>query len=154
MTRSHHGWMEEAIRLSERCPRSDAAYSVGCLVLDAAGKLVSTGYSRERDGGVHAEEVALYKADEAEIDLRGGTVYTTLEPCHPRKSGKMSCTAHIIHRGIAQVVYAFREPVHFVTCTGIATLREKGIEVIALEDFADEVRRVNAHILAAVQTAP
>lgn len=145
------GWMREAVRLSEKCPRSDAAFSVGCVVLDAAGALVATGYSRELDGGMHAEEIALAKADRMGVVVRGGTVFSTLEPCHPRKSGKTSCTTHIINRGIARVVYAWREPEHFVTCLGTATLRERGIEVVTIDEFASEVRRVNAHILAALQ---
>ncbi|MFM8675468.1 MAG: bifunctional diaminohydroxyphosphoribosylaminopyrimidine deaminase/5-amino-6-(5-phosphoribosylamino)uracil reductase, partial [Vulcanococcus sp.] len=50
---------------------------VGCVVLDAGGRLVGEGFHAVA-GGPHAEVVALRQAGER---ARGGTAVVTLEPC-------------------------------------------------------------------------
>jgi diaminohydroxyphosphoribosylaminopyrimidine deaminase / 5-amino-6-(5-phosphoribosylamino)uracil reductase len=55
-------WLREAIELSRRCPPSASAFSVGAVLVSAAGRVIATGYSRERDPKDHAEEVALARA--------------------------------------------------------------------------------------------
>ncbi len=145
MEKTDHDWMIEAIELSKQCPPAET-FNVGCLVLNAEGKLVASGFSRERDGGVHAEETALAKVDEDRLLVEGGTLYSTLEPCHPRLSGKTSCTQHIINHKIRRVVYAAKEPKFFVVCKGAETLTERGIEVIHLQELEELVQEINVHI--------
>jgi diaminohydroxyphosphoribosylaminopyrimidine deaminase/5-amino-6-(5-phosphoribosylamino)uracil reductase len=60
------GWLREAIELSARCPPSRSAFSVGAVLVSADGRVIATGYSRERDPADHAEEVALAKAGAAD----------------------------------------------------------------------------------------
>lgn len=145
MEKTDLDWMLDAIELSKQCPAAET-FNVGCLVLNAEGKLVSTGFSRERDGGAHAEETALAKADERLIVVGGGVLYSTLEPCHPRLSGKTSCTQHIINRKLRKVVFGAQEPLYFVQCKGVETLMKHGIEVVYLAEVEHLVREVNKHI--------
>lgn len=137
----------QAIELSRRCPPSTKAFSVGAVIV-VGSAVIATGYSRETDDSVHAEEVALRRALDQGIDLRDATLYSSVEPCSVRLSGKTPCVERIVNCGIRRVVFALREPPTFVTCRGCETLRERGVEVLVLEDYADEVARINEHLLA------
>jgi len=137
-------WLRVAIEESRRCPPSDTAFSVGAVIVDAAGREISRGYSRDTDPLVHAEESALSKVD---TDLTGATIYSSLEPCSARRSRPLSCAALIRAAGIPRVVYAWGEPVMFVDGHGVEELVGAGIEVVQVPDLADAVREVNAHLL-------
>ena len=104
------------------------------------------GYSLETGDSVHAEEVALAKAEQLAIEVTGATLYSSLEPYSVRLSGKRSCTSRIIAAGIRKVVFAMREPPTFVTCEGLAQLRAAGIEVVEIPDLAARVAQVNQHL--------
>src|SRR6266542_606863 len=80
-------WLSMAIELSRCCPKSDRSFAVGAVVVDSADRLLTTGYSLELGLGWHAEEVALHKASEDGLDLRGCTLFSSLEPCSVRLSG-------------------------------------------------------------------
>lgn len=74
-------------------------------------------------GGPHAEASAL-----ANVDARGATLYTTLEPCVPFEGKKTPpCSEAIIEAGVAKVVIGILDP--HVGGPGVARLREAGIEV-------------------------
>ncbi|MGH3727932.1 MAG: dCMP deaminase [Micromonosporaceae bacterium] len=145
--RAHHGadrrWLERAIELSRRCPPSRTAFSVGAVLVDAAGREIATGYSREGDPTEHAEEAALRKAGTV---APGTTSYSSMEPCGARKSRPRPCAALIRDAGIVRVVYALREPALFVDGEGDELLRTAGVEVVEITDLADAVRQVNAHL--------
>jgi diaminohydroxyphosphoribosylaminopyrimidine deaminase/5-amino-6-(5-phosphoribosylamino)uracil reductase len=137
-------WMERAIDLSRLCPPVPHAYSVGAVVVDADGKELATGYSRETDPVVHAEESALGKL--ADVPA-GATIYSTLEPCSERKSRPLSCTHLILAAGIQRVVIAWREPDLFVAdCQGVELLTAAGVEVVELPELAEAARAVNPHL--------
>ncbi len=106
------------------------------------------GYTGETALENHAEEEAITKALAAGADTRGGTIYSTIEPCTVRKSKSESCTDLIIRHGIGRVVFALREPDRFVRCEGVRCLTDAGIEVCEIADFAPDVIRINAHIIA------
>ncbi len=55
-------WLAAAIDLSRRCSPSRTAFSVGAILVGAAGEVIATGYSREVGPMDHAEEVALGRA--------------------------------------------------------------------------------------------
>jgi len=141
-----------AIELSRSCPPAAGAFSVGALVADAAGQVISTGYSREPLRGLgdpdrnHAEEVALAKLG-ADSRLAAATIYTSLEPCSPRASRPLSCTDHILAARIPRVVLALREPAVLAVCDGADRLRAAGVEVVELPELAAPVRAVNDHLL-------
>jgi len=79
----------------------------------------------ERFGGLHAERNALAAAGD---DLRGATMYVTLEPCcHQGKTPP--CTGAILAAGIARVVVAMTDPDENVAGRGIEILRGAGVQV-------------------------
>lgn len=137
-------WLAAAIKLSRRCPPSRSAFSVGAIVVDAAGTRIAAGFSRQEQPDDHAEEVALRQAPD---DLSGATIYSSLEPCRTRLSRPKSCVDLIVAAGIARVVYALAEPPIFVPGNGAQALRDNGIEVVQRDELADEVRNVNAHLV-------
>ncbi len=141
-------WLTIAIGLSRRCPPSATAFSVGAVLVGASGEVISTGYSREVDAASHAEEAALARAAAAAADLRGATLYSSLEPCAMRKSRPAPCAALVVAAGLRRVVIAWREPPVFVPGGGAAYLTARGVTVVDMPDLAPEARAVNAHVLS------
>ena len=146
-------WLAEAVRLSADCVPSLSAFSVGSVLVAANGIEVSRGYSRQESIADHAEEVALRRASAAGADLRGATIYSSLEPCGHRLSRSAGCAELIIEHGIRRVVFALPEPDLFVPARGARWLRSAGVTVLVDPDLADGVRAVNAHLLP-VRTGP
>jgi 5-amino-6-(5-phosphoribosylamino)uracil reductase len=140
-------WLDVAIGEARRCPPSRAAFSVGAVIVDAAGREMSRGYSREGDPHVHAEESALSKISPVDPRLAGATIYSSLEPCSARTSRPAPCASLIRAAGIPRVVYAWREPVLFVDGRGVEELSEAGIDVQQIPDLEPEARSMNAHLL-------
>ena len=138
-------WLREAIEMSRRCPPSASAFSVGAVLVSAAGRVIATGYSRERDPKDHAEEVALARAAGDPL-LAGATLYSSLEPCLARASRPRSCTELIIDAGIGRVVIAWLEPPLFVAGGGGAALRRAAVTVAEIPWLAELARSVNAHL--------
>ncbi|MFG1790778.1 deaminase [Nocardia sp. NPDC049149] len=140
-------FMRRAIELARKCPPSETAFSVGAvLVVD--GVAIATGYSRETDAKVHAEESALNKLDPDDPRLATATIYSTLEPCSQRATAsRPPCTDRILRAGIPRVVVAWREPATFVTnCVGLERLRQHGVEVVELPELAAEAMSMNRHL--------
>ncbi len=142
-TSNDETWLLKAIDLSSKCPQTERAFSVGAIIIAVNDQIISSGYSRERNSGDHAEELAITKALDSKMNLNGATIYSALEPCNPRLSGKTSCADLIIQSGIKRVVFALYEPPTFVTCTGAKKLKDHGIEVIVLDRLADLVKQKN-----------
>lgn len=142
-------WMERAIELAHRCPPADGAYSVGAVIVDAHGYEIASGFSRETDAKVHAEEAALAKLPADDPRLVDATIYSTLEPCSQRASRPRTCTQLILAAGIRRVVIAWREPPLFVAdCQGYELLTAAGVSVVELTDLAEPARAMNAHLRA------
>ncbi|MFF5296268.1 deaminase [Paractinoplanes globisporus] len=138
-------WMRRAVALAGRSPRSETAFAVGAVIVDAAGREVAAGWSRDTDPFVHAEESALVKA--VGVDLSAATLYSTLEPCSKRAHRPgATCTGLILAARIPRVVIAWREPDIFVTCEGVALLTAAGVSVVELPEFAAQARAVNGHL--------
>ncbi|WP_113698815.1 deaminase [Nonomuraea lactucae] len=136
-----HHWLVKAIELAKQCPSSSTAFSVGAIIVDQHGREIASGYSRDTDVHVHAEESALSRADP--LSLCHATLYSSLEPCSTRKSRPTSCTDLILRAGIPRVVIAWREPSLFVAdCQGVELLQAHGVEVTELSDLADMARSV------------
>ena len=96
---------------------------VGAVVV-RNGKVIATGATSPY-GGPHAEAAAL-----ANIDARGTTLYTTLEPCMPF-AGKRTrpCTDVIVEAGVSRVVIGIEDPHAPVRGEGAGYLRDRGIQV-------------------------
>ncbi|MFC6011703.1 deaminase [Nocardia lasii] len=142
-----HRFMHRAIALARNCPPSDTAYSVGAVIV-VDGEEIATGFSRETDEKVHAEEAALNKLDPADPRLRRATIYSTLEPCSARATAtRRPCTDRILAAGIPRVVIAWREPSLFVAaCEGVDKLRDEGVRVVELTDLAEQAMSMNSHL--------
>ncbi len=138
-------YLLEAIAESERCPICRSCYRVGAVIITQAGERFA-GYTHESSATHHAEQEALLKAVAAQADLRGATIYTSMEPCSKRSSEPESCTQLILRHGFSRVVFACYEPDCFVACEGTYTLRSAGVEVAAYPDLKAEVLRVNEHL--------
>ncbi|NNN21151.1 MAG: bifunctional diaminohydroxyphosphoribosylaminopyrimidine deaminase/5-amino-6-(5-phosphoribosylamino)uracil reductase RibD [Acidimicrobiales bacterium] len=78
--------------------------------------------------GDHAEVVAIKKARERAIDLKGATIYVTLEPCSHYGSTP-PCTRAIIESGITKVVFGVLDSDPRVCGNGIKDLDDSKIGV-------------------------
>lgn len=95
---------------------------VGCVIV-RDGQVIGEGY-HQKAGGPHAEAVAV----EAAGDIEGATVYVTLEPCS-HVGLTPACAPFLADRKPAAVVVAMQDPNPVVFGSGIAHLRDRGIEV-------------------------
>ena len=126
-------WLQKTRELSKKSPLVSDAFSVGAVIVDEAGKEIATGYSRETDPHKHAEEIAIEKALEGKKNLKDCTLYTSLEPCGQRLSGRKTCVQHIIETGIKRVVFGEYEPPVFVKGEGQELLQKAGVETFFVE---------------------
>lgn len=139
-------YISRALHNNHQCDTATERYRVGAVIVTLDGKEYD-GYTGETDPLNHAEEEAILKAIADGADLKGATMYSTIEPCSTRKSKPDSCSDLIIRHGMARVVFALREPDRFVRCDSVRKLGDAGIEVTELPAFATEVIRLNSHIL-------
>ncbi len=139
-------YMERAIEVSRRSEASASCYRVGAVIVTENGEIFE-GYTLETSPTHHAEQAAMFKAQEAGADLRGATIYSSMEPCSERKSEPVSCSQLIIEHGFSRAVFALYEPSHFVVCEGAYNLRNSGVEVKYMAQYAKKVRKINAHVL-------
>jgi len=112
----------QATGLAEPNPR------VGCVIVSADGaRLLGQGHT-QAVGGPHAEIVALRDAAAAGHDVRGATVYVTLEPCsHHGRTGP--CCDALAAAGVGKVVAAIGDPNPRVAGQGFERLRAAGVAV-------------------------
>jgi diaminohydroxyphosphoribosylaminopyrimidine deaminase/5-amino-6-(5-phosphoribosylamino)uracil reductase len=112
---------------------------VGCVIV-RDGQIIAAGHT-QRAGEAHAEVEALRDAASRGTDVRGATVYVTLEPCshHGRTP---PCTDALIAAGVSRVVAAIEDPNPLVAGKGITRLREAGIAV-DIGVLAEEAREMN-----------
>jgi len=129
-------WAQQAIGVSDPNPR------VGCVLGHADGRVFGAGATQEA-GGPHAEVMALRAATSAGHELRGATVWVTLEPCAHHGRTPPCCDA-LLAAGIKRVVVALADPFPQVNGEGIARLRADGVVVDMAEGaLADAARELN-----------
>jgi diaminohydroxyphosphoribosylaminopyrimidine deaminase / 5-amino-6-(5-phosphoribosylamino)uracil reductase len=112
---------------------------VGAVIV-RDGEVLAEGWHADF-GGLHAERAAIEAA--AGADLRGATLYVSLEPCcHEGK--QPPCTEAILEAGIARVVVASDDPSEKASGRGLGILRDEGIEVdVAGGELAHRARLAN-----------
>ncbi|MEK0314185.1 bifunctional diaminohydroxyphosphoribosylaminopyrimidine deaminase/5-amino-6-(5-phosphoribosylamino)uracil reductase RibD [Cohnella sp. 56] len=109
---------------------------VGCVVVKD-GRIVGIGAHLKR-GEAHAEVHALNMAGAEAV---GATAYVTLEPCS-HFGRTPPCCDRLIAEGVKRVVVATEDPNPLVAGSGIAKLRQSGIDVeVGL--LGDEARALN-----------
>lgn len=120
--------MISALALAARGRGGTAPNPMVGAVIERDGVVLGEGW-HHRAGKPHAEIEALTAAKAAGADVRGATMYVTLEPCcHQGRTGP--CTKAVIAAGIARVVIAALDPNPLVAGRGVNELRAAGIEVI------------------------
>jgi diaminohydroxyphosphoribosylaminopyrimidine deaminase / 5-amino-6-(5-phosphoribosylamino)uracil reductase len=129
-------YMQRALKLAERGYGGTSPNPLVGAVVVREGKILGEGYHR-RAGEPHAEINAIREAG----DVRGATLYVTLEPCstHGRTP---PCTEAILASGISRVVAAARDPNPAHAGRGLRWLRAKGLQV-EQDLLADEARCLN-----------
>jgi diaminohydroxyphosphoribosylaminopyrimidine deaminase / 5-amino-6-(5-phosphoribosylamino)uracil reductase len=141
-------YMRRALELAEQGRYSTSPNPmVGCVIV-RDGNVVAEGWHR-RAGEAHAEVEALSHG----ADVRGGTMYVTLEPCahHGRTP---PCVDAVIASGVKRVVIATLDPNEKVNGRGAAKLRDAGIDV-TVGVCETEARRQNEKFMwAAAQRLP
>jgi diaminohydroxyphosphoribosylaminopyrimidine deaminase/5-amino-6-(5-phosphoribosylamino)uracil reductase len=142
MTASTNPWLltlalaEEAIGLSDPNPR------VGCVIVGANGAILGRGHTQAA-GGPHAEVMALRDAKARGADVRGATVYVSLEPCAHHGRTPPCCDA-LIAAGVGRVEIAAGDPNPLVDGQGTARMAAAGIAVgHAPADVATRARELN-----------
>nr|WP_314771187.1 bifunctional diaminohydroxyphosphoribosylaminopyrimidine deaminase/5-amino-6-(5-phosphoribosylamino)uracil reductase RibD [uncultured Peptostreptococcus sp.] len=140
-------YMRMALELAERaCGYTNPNPMVGAVIVKD-GQVLGKGY-HTRSGCLHAEREALKDCQSRGVDVKGATMYVTLEPCcHYGKTPP--CTQAIIESGIGKVVVGSLDPNPRVAGQGIKLLRDNGIEVVTglLEDECDDLNEVFMHYI-------
>ncbi len=117
-------FMEKALMLARRgLGKTSPNPMVGALVVKN-GKILGKGYHGEY-GGAHAEVIALRNAKR---DVRGASMYVTLEPCC-HHGWTPPCVYAILEAGVTEVVIGTPDPNPKVNRRGIHILRGRGIRV-------------------------
>lgn len=130
-------WAAKSLFTSTPNPR------VGCVIFKD-GVLLGAGHTQV-PGKAHAEIEALADAAARGHDVRGATLYVTLEPCshHGRTP---PCADALIRAGIKRVVSASVDPNPLVAGQGHARLRAAGIDVatdVLADGIAHAARDIN-----------
>jgi diaminohydroxyphosphoribosylaminopyrimidine deaminase / 5-amino-6-(5-phosphoribosylamino)uracil reductase len=103
--------------------------TVHCRIFHSKFAQIS-GHTQPR-GGAHAEIMALRAAAAQGVDVKGATVYVSLEPCahHGRTP---PCTSALIAAGVGKVVISLLDPNPLVAGKGVQQLLDAGIAVEVL----------------------
>lgn len=132
--RQAHACAEQSLWLSNPNPR------VGCVIVSAQGQKLAEGHTQAA-GSAHAEVMALNQARALGHDVKGATVYVTLEPCSHHGRTPPCCDA-LVSAGVARVVAACIDPNPKVRGQGLERLRANGIQVLS-GVLAEQTRTLN-----------
>jgi diaminohydroxyphosphoribosylaminopyrimidine deaminase/5-amino-6-(5-phosphoribosylamino)uracil reductase len=140
--------MRQALQLAARGLFTTAPNPrVGCVIVKD-GAVIGGGHTQPV-GGNHAEVQALLDARSKGYDVRGSTVFVTLEPCS-HHGNTPPCADALIQAGVRKVVAAIEDPYPLVAGQGFARLRAAGIEV-ECGIMAEEARELNLGFLSRVE---
>lgn len=138
-------WMQRALALARKgAGRVSPNPMVGCVIVSEDGNVIGEGYHRAF-GKDHAEVAALQSVRE-QNQLKGATVYVTLEPCsHHGKTPP--CADLLAGLPIKRVVVSMKDPNPNVNGKGLKRIREAGIATRTglLEPEARKLNRFFIH---------
>jgi diaminohydroxyphosphoribosylaminopyrimidine deaminase/5-amino-6-(5-phosphoribosylamino)uracil reductase len=125
---SDAAFMDLALARAERALGRTAPNPPVGAVLVRDGLVLGAGHTQPV-GGPHAEVEAIRDAQRAGFtDLRGATLYVTLEPCcHWGRTPP--CTDAILREGLGRVVVGVVDPYPPMQGKGLARLRSAGVDV-------------------------
>ena len=131
-------YMEEALALAAKGVGLTSPNPAVGAVLVRDGAIVGRGFHTYL-GVTHAEVTALNEAGDR---ARGATLYVTLEPCcHTGRTGP--CSEALIAAGVSRVVTAMEDPNPIVGGNGHRRLRDAGIAVDLMPEFAAKAASMN-----------
>jgi diaminohydroxyphosphoribosylaminopyrimidine deaminase/5-amino-6-(5-phosphoribosylamino)uracil reductase len=136
-------WAQKGLYSTSPNPR------VGCVIVQD-GQVIGAGVTQAA-GQDHAEVQALKDAQARGNDVRGATVYVTLEPCNHQGRTK-ACSQALVAAGVARVVAAMQDPNPLVAGQGLATLEAAGISVTC-GVLADAAHALNIGFFSRMQRA-
>src|SRR6266516_2814044 len=119
--------MQIALRLAQRGYGQTSPNPMVGALLVKSGRLIGRGWHR-RAGEPHAEIEALIDARRRGADVRGATLYVTLEPCSTR-GRTPPCTEALISAGVQNVVVGAIDPNPAHAGRGLKRLTGAGISV-------------------------
>ena len=139
-TRTDHEHLARTLELAQRGLGSVHPNPVVGAVVVRDGRVLGEGWHAHY-GGPHAEVNAIAACGGQ--DLRGATIYVSLEPCcHQGKTPP--CTDAILAAGISRVVVASDDPTEKASGRGLGILRDEGVEVdVADGELAAAARLLN-----------
>ena len=145
---SHEIFMRRALEVIHALPAAIAPNPrVGCVIVQN-NQIIGEG-STCPPGGNHAEIEALKDAAQKGHEVKGATVYVTLEPCahHGRTP---PCADALIAAGVAKVVAAVTDPDPRVAGRGLARLKAAGVEV-AVGVLKEAAKEMNLGFFSRIQ---
>ncbi len=139
-------YMGMAVRLARKGIGETSPNPMVGAVIVKNGEVVGRGYHK-KSGDHHAEINAI---NNAKCNIRGSTIYITLEPCsHYGKTPP--CVDSLIKNAPGRVVIGTLDPNPVVNGKGVKLLRSKGIKVeVGILD--DECRQLNEYFFKFVKT--
>ncbi|KAH6605654.1 hypothetical protein Trco_004807 [Trichoderma cornu-damae] len=156
-SQDHKTAMRRALELAAKSPLRPTNFRVGAILLRLEdGHVSAEGYTLELPGNTHAEECCLLKLAEehstTEEDLAAAVksphaLYTTVEPCFKRLSGKLPCVERILRQKawIKRVYVGVLEPETFVGKNpGRQLLEDGGVQVHYVPGLEEEILAVAA----------
>lgn len=124
---SDHTFMLRALELAQRAAfHATPNPRVGCVIV-REGRILGEGWTQP-PGSNHAEIEALLDARRNGHDVRGATVYVTLEPCS-HFGRTPPCSTALSEAHVARVIAAVEDPNPLVRGKGLDMLRANGVDV-------------------------
>jgi diaminohydroxyphosphoribosylaminopyrimidine deaminase/5-amino-6-(5-phosphoribosylamino)uracil reductase len=124
-TETDHAHLVRAIELADRGRGRVSPNPVVGAVVVRDGVVLGEGW-HEQYGGPHAEVNAISACGDE--DLRGATLYVSLEPCC-HEGQTPPCTEAILRAGLGRVVVASDDPTEKASGRGLGILRDEGVDV-------------------------
>lgn len=121
-------YMSLALRLSKRAEGMTSPNPLVGAIVVKRGKIIGKGFHRKA-GLPHGEVEAFLDAERKGHNLKGSTLYVTLEPCCHTGKRTPACVDAIVKRGISKLVVGTLDLNPKVRGNGVKILREKGIDV-------------------------
>jgi len=125
-------YLARACELAERGRSSTSPNPPVGAVIARGTSTLGEGFHRVR-GAPHAESEALRDAAERGTDVRGATLYVTLEPCD-HMGLTPPCSQAVIDAGIARVVIGTPDPNPRTARAGLVRLRAAGVSLDVVDD--------------------
>jgi len=125
-------FLERACELAQRGEGSTAPNPPVGAVIVRERRTLGEGFHRAR-GSAHAEVEAIDDARNRGHDLRGATLYVTLEPCD-HHGATPPCTDAVLAAGCSRVVVGASDPNPKTAGAGIARLRAGGVDIVLADD--------------------